>query len=102
MGVRHVIGTSTYLGLTSMIGRSKKETFSFIKDRIWKRINFWKCKMLSRVGKEVMIKSVLQVIPFYVMSLFILPNSTLKDIEKILNSFWWGGGNNNKGIRWLV
>jgi hypothetical protein len=39
MGVRHVLGTGTYLGLPSMVGRSKKETFAFIKDRIWKRIN---------------------------------------------------------------
>ena len=39
MGVRHVLGTGSYLGLPSMIGRSKKATFSFIKDRIWKRIN---------------------------------------------------------------
>jgi hypothetical protein len=39
MGVRHVLGTGTYLGLPSMVGRNKKETFAFIKDRIWKRIN---------------------------------------------------------------
>jgi hypothetical protein len=27
IGVRHVLGTSTYLGLPSMVGRSKKATF---------------------------------------------------------------------------
>lgn len=37
--------------------------------------------------KEVMIKIVLQVIPFYVMSLFILLDSTVKDIKKMMNSF---------------
>ncbi|KAI5387583.1 hypothetical protein KIW84_073616 [Lathyrus oleraceus] len=41
MGVRHVLGTQTYLGSPSMIGISKKETFAFIKDHIWKRINSW-------------------------------------------------------------
>jgi hypothetical protein len=35
-GVKHVLGTGTYLGLPSMVGRSKKETFAYIKDRIWK------------------------------------------------------------------
>jgi hypothetical protein len=29
MGVKHVMGTGTYLGLPSMVGRSKKETFWF-------------------------------------------------------------------------
>ncbi|CAJ2634618.1 unnamed protein product [Trifolium pratense] len=102
MGVRHVLGTGNYLGLPSMIGRKKKDVFALIKDRIWKRINSWRGRALSRAGKEVMIKSVLQAIPTYVMSVYLLPDSTVKDIERMLNSFWWGGGANNKGIRWLA
>jgi hypothetical protein len=102
MRVKHVLGTGNYLGLPSMIGRKKKEVFAYIKDRIWKRINSWRGRSLSRAGKEVMIKSVLQAIPTYVMSIYLIPESTVKDIERMLNSFWWGSGANNKGIRWLV
>lgn len=39
LGVQAVLGTSKYLGLPSMIGRSKKSTFNFIKDRVWQKIN---------------------------------------------------------------
>ncbi|XP_058746447.1 uncharacterized protein LOC131619359 [Vicia villosa] len=103
MGVRRVLGTGTYLGLPSMIGRSKKAVFSFIKDRIWKRINSWSGRYLSKAGKEVMIKSVLQSIPSYIMSVYLIPDGVVNDIEKMINSFWWGGGSqNNKGIRWLA
>ncbi|MCH89306.1 RNA-directed DNA polymerase (Reverse transcriptase), partial [Trifolium medium] len=102
MGVRHVLGTGNYLGLPSMIGRKKKDVFAYLKDRIWKRINSWRGRALSRAGKEVMIKSVLQAISSYVMSIYLLPDSTIKDIERMTNSFWWGGGANNKGIRWLA
>ncbi|KAK2424247.1 hypothetical protein QL285_034627 [Trifolium repens] len=102
MGVRHVLGTGNYIGLPSMIGRKKKDVFAFVKDRIWKRINSWRGRALSRAGKEVMIKSVLQAIPSYVMSVYLSPDSTIKDIEKMMNSYWWGGGANNKGIRWLA
>jgi hypothetical protein len=98
MGVRHVLGTRTYLGMPSMVGRSKKATFAYIKDRIWRKINSWRSRPLSKAGKEVMIKSVLQAIPSYVMSIYIIPDATVNDIEKMLNSFWWGGDNNNKGI----
>ncbi|GAU24016.1 hypothetical protein TSUD_328180 [Trifolium subterraneum] len=101
MGVRHVLGTGTYLGPPSMIGRKKKEVFAYLKDRIWKRINSWRGRALSRAGKEIMIKSVLQAIPSYVMSVYLLPESTIKEIERMMNSFWWGGGANNKGIQWL-
>jgi hypothetical protein len=99
MGVKHVMGTGTYLGLPSMIGRSKKATFGFIKDRVWKKINSWRGRALSKAGKDVMIKSVLQAIPSYIMSVYLLPESIISDIEKMLNSFWWGDGSNNKGIR---
>jgi hypothetical protein len=85
-----------------MIGRKKKDVFAYIKDRIWKRINSWRGRSLSRAGKEVMIKSVLQAIPSYVMSDYLIPKSTIKEIERMMNSFWWGGGANNKGIKWLA
>ncbi|MCH88581.1 CNGC5-like protein, partial [Trifolium medium] len=48
MGVRQVMGAGTYLRLPSMVGRSKKETFAFVKYRIWKRINSWRSRPLSR------------------------------------------------------
>ncbi|XP_058726215.1 uncharacterized protein LOC131597540 [Vicia villosa] len=101
MGVRHVLGTGTYLGLPSLIGRSKKATFGYIKDKIWRKINSWRGRPISKAGKKVMIKSVLQSIPSYVMGLFILLDGIVSDIEKMLNSFWWGGSSNNKGIRWM-
>ncbi|MCH81376.1 ribonuclease H protein [Trifolium medium] len=49
-----------------------------------------------------MIKSILQAIPTYVMSIFLLPNTLIDEIEKMLNSFWWGhSGNNACGLHWL-
>jgi len=59
LGVRVVLGTGKYLGLPSMVGRSKKATFSFIKDWVWQKISSWSSKCLSKAGREVMIKSVL-------------------------------------------
>lgn len=49
-----------------------------------------------------MIKSVLQVIPSYIMSVFLLPTTLVDEIEKMVNGFWWGhGGSRRKGIHWL-
>jgi len=39
LGVQVVLGTGKYLGLPSMIGRDRKATFAYIKDRVWQRIN---------------------------------------------------------------
>lgn len=46
--VCHVLGPSTYSGLPSMVGRSNKATFSFINDRVWKKINYWRARALSK------------------------------------------------------
>jgi hypothetical protein len=100
--VNIALGTGKYLGLPSMIGRSKKSLFKFIKDRVWKKINSWSGRALSGAGREVLIKSVLQSIPTYMMSIFLIPSSLGDDIQKMMKSFWWGskrGG--NQGIHWL-
>jgi hypothetical protein len=92
MVVNHVLGTNIYLSLPSMAWRSKKETFSYIKDWIWKIINSWRSYPLSKAGKEVMIKSILQAIPAYVMTIYLLPDTLINDIERMINVFWRGGG----------
>jgi len=81
-----VLGTGKYLGLPSMIGRGKRSIF-FIKDCIWKRINTWKGRALSKAGKQVMIKYVLQFIPSYIRSIYLLSNLVIDDIEKMINAF---------------
>jgi len=40
-----------------MIGRMKV-VFSFLKDRAWKKVNYWVGKLLSKAEKEILVKSV--------------------------------------------
>ena len=57
-------------------------------------------KLLSQVGKEVMIKVVIQSILAYFMSVFKLPTGLCKDIEAMIRRFWWGQGDRKK-IHWV-
>lgn len=57
--------------------------------------------MLSRPGKEVLIKSVCQAVPSYIMGIFLLSKSLCDDLEKMMNSFWWGKKDGkSSGINW--
>lgn len=89
-----------YLGMPAVVGRSKNEVFAYLKDRVWNRIKRWNDCDFSMAGLEVLIKAVLQAIPTYVRSCFLLPATLLQDIEKIVHQYWWEGGG-EKIMHWL-
>ena len=62
-----------YLGLPSLVGRNKKESFTYIKQRVWKKIQGWEAKLLSQAGREILIKGEAQALPTYTMACFKLP-----------------------------
>ena len=63
MGVSHEARSERYLGLPVYMGRSRSKMFNYLKERVWKRIQGWQEKLLSRAGKETLIKAVAQAIP---------------------------------------
>jgi hypothetical protein len=82
MGAKTVASQQRYLGLPVVFGRSKKVIFSFIKDRVWKKLKGWKERCLSKARKEVLIKAVAQAIPNYVMSCFKIPVGICNEIGR--------------------
>ncbi|XP_074352763.1 putative mitochondrial protein AtMg00310 [Apium graveolens] len=92
-----------YLGLPSLVGRLKKRVFGFIKDRLWKRLQGWRAKKISRAGKTVLIKNVATAVPSYCMSSFLLPRSMCKEMEVMLNNYWWQSSTSDRrSINWVV
>ena len=79
-----------YLGLPSLVGRNKRNSFNDIKEKVGKKLAGWKEMMLSKAGKEVLIKAVAQAIPTYTMSCFKIPNSFCDDLTSMIRNFWWG------------
>lgn len=100
LGIQVVPKFDKYLGMPVVVGRSKMAVFEFVKDRVWGRIQRWNEKDFSMAGREILIKAVLQAIPTYVMSCFLLPSFIIQDIEKLVRQFWSGDGNSG-GLQWL-
>ena len=97
--VRATKDHESYLGLPSLIRKNKKAIFSFIKDKAWHRMQGWRRKLLSKAGKEVLLKTIVQAIPSYVMSVFLIPLNLCAELERMMNSFWWGTNKmNHRGI----
>ena len=100
-GVNVVTRFEKYLGLLALIGKSRISSFSSITGRIWECMNGWKEKFLSQAGKEVLLKAVVQAIPTYTMSMFLLPKTLCKDNNAMMSKFWWGHKGNDKRIAWM-
>ena len=77
-------------GLPIMVGRGKKASLNYTKDRVWSKLQSWKEKLLSQARNEVLLKAVVQVIPTLTMSCFRLPIGLCQDIEMLIRKFWWG------------
>jgi len=67
---------------------------------MWKRVYGWSDKSLSRAGKEILLKSVVQAIPIYIMSCFQIPVGICDKMRSIISNYWWGIENGNKKLHW--
>lgn len=101
--VHNDITATKYLGLPSLVGRSKKRVFGYLKEKARNKIKGWQTKPMSQGGKTVLIRNVAQAIPSYAMSCFMLPVSLCNELEQMFNNYWWrsGKGDNQKGLNWL-
>jgi hypothetical protein len=68
LGVHDEALQEFYLGMPTEVGRSPVRTFRFLNDRMWQRMSADMGRPLSRAGKEIFLKTVIQAIPTYIMS----------------------------------
>ncbi|KAL0395298.1 UNVERIFIED_CONTAM: putative mitochondrial protein [Sesamum latifolium] len=100
LGVRVVTKHDRYLGLSAMVDRSKREIFQTLKDRVWEKMQSWRCRNLLQAGKVVLLKSMVQAMPTFMMGCFLVPSSICRKIESMMADFLW----HNKDLRrvhWL-
>ncbi|KAM1068445.1 hypothetical protein ACFX2A_000415 [Malus domestica] len=102
LGVTRVTKHEHYLGLPTVVGRNRSTCFDYIKERLWKHLQGWKGKLLSSAGKELLIKSVAQALPLYLMSSFLLPKYFYDNLNHLIATFWWNGTDRENKIHWLL
>lgn len=74
-------------------------------NKVEKRLALWKSKTLSKVGRLILIKSVLNNLPMYYLSLFRIPKQVARRIIQLQRRFFWRKKAGEKGgnlIRWEI
>ncbi|CAL5369282.1 unnamed protein product [Camellia sinensis] len=79
-----------YLGLPLGANPRRTKTWQNVVDKVKSRLALWKRKLLSFAGRLTLVKSVMDSLPGYYISIFKLPKGIAKEIDKLKAAFLWG------------
>lgn len=85
-----------YLGVPVSGGRLHVIDWLPLDEKLLKRLDGWKGKSLSSGGRLTLLMSCLSSIPIYCMSMYLLPKTVIKRMDKTRKRFMWQGGSMKK------
>ncbi|GJU34638.1 uncharacterized protein Tco_1182992 [Tanacetum coccineum] len=86
-----------YLGVPLVSSRLAYKDCKELVEKVQNRINNWKNKFLSFVGRLQLIQSVIASMHVYWSSVFILPSRIMSYIKQLMRSFLWCNGEMRRG-----
>ena len=87
---------AVYSGLPLRASNKAISMWDGVEEKVRRRLALWKCQYISKGGRITLIKSTLASMPLYQMSLFRMPKSVARRLEKLQRDFLWGGVNGGK------
>ncbi|WMV32542.1 hypothetical protein MTR67_025927 [Solanum verrucosum] len=92
----------TYLGCPIGHAKKKKVYFSMLIKKIQNKLQLWKGKLLTFGGEIVLINSVLQSIPIYLLSVSNSPKCVIHDIHRMFAKFMWNFKEEGRSTHWIA
>jgi hypothetical protein len=100
LNVDNIPNEERYLGLPTLTGRMSKDRFKTTKERLLK-FTSWAERYMSVGAKEILIKSVAQAIPTYIMGAFKLSATLCEEMTWMIRYFQWGTEDGQSKVHWL-
>jgi hypothetical protein len=82
------------------IARVATTSFKFLSERVWRYVTSIVGRPISRAGKEVWLKSVVQPISTYVMSCFQVSVAICDKMKKCIANHWWSFEAGRQKMHW--
>ena len=86
-----------YLGLSLGSKNKAADIWEGVLDKCEKKLTRWKSQYLSLGGRIILVSSVLDSLPTYIMSLFPIPAKVRRRIDQLRRNFIWEGNRESKG-----
>jgi hypothetical protein len=80
-----------YLGMPLGASFKSISIWNGVIEKVERRLARWKKLYLSKGGRVTLIHSILYSIPTYYLSLFPIPVSVAKKLERLQREFLWSG-----------
>ncbi|CAL1356365.1 unnamed protein product [Linum trigynum] len=81
-----------YLGVPLISGKLSLSSCQSLIDKIVAKVKSWQAKSLSYAGRIELVGKVLYSLTQFWMSVFLLPKSVIKEVERICSNYIWGVG----------
>ncbi|KAJ8423051.1 hypothetical protein Cgig2_011172 [Carnegiea gigantea] len=78
-----------YLGVPVTFETSKVQEFNFLIEKVRRKLQAWKTKFLSPVGRLLLINNVIGTLCQHTQSVYQAPTSTLRKITSLVMGFFW-------------
>lgn len=101
-GVPITPNLGTYLGMPVLHGRVCKSTYSYLVEKVKKRLASWKGRLLSRAARHILVQSVTSTIPLYAMQTSLLPMEITNQLELANRKFFWGDFGDTKKLHTIA
>ncbi|XP_073363071.1 uncharacterized protein [Aegilops tauschii subsp. strangulata] len=102
IGITSEALSEKYLGLPTVVGRSKDGTFKPVRESARGKVLGWKGQGLSKAAKEILAKSGLQATPTFTVSCFQLSKKMCRNLTTISSNFWWGSTHGENKVHWVA
>lgn len=105
--IQHILGVPAirqyekYFGLPALVGRAKKQSFVYIKERVLRKLQGWKEKLLSQAGREIFNKIRYPDHSYICYELFQTSLGLVKELESLTRKFWWGYNGDKRRVHWV-
>ncbi|XP_026438254.1 uncharacterized protein LOC113336795 [Papaver somniferum] len=90
----------SYLGIPIGAFTRLRSVWNVVIERMILKLAPWKTRYLSKAGRVELINNAVASIPLYYLSLFQMPISVAKKLEKLMRNFLWGDTINKKSLHW--
>lgn len=90
-----------YLGLPMAVGRITSGTFDHLGERSHGKMQGSSERNMACAGREVLLKSVIQAIPTFSMSCFLLTKKVCGQLTSCMAKYWWSSSIDKRSLHWI-